>query len=192
MPITPLTKLEAVNQMLSAIGESPINTLGTGTSVDARLAEQILDETDRNVQLVGWHFNTEKEYPLSRAVDKTITLANNVVRVDVDNDLYPSINVVQRGLKLYDLKGHTYEFNQDLKGEVIYLLSFEELPGAAKQYITARAARIFQDRVVGATDTARGLMMDEANALALLREADNDTGDFSIFDSYDVARTIFR
>lgn len=178
--------------MLSAIGEAPINSLGTGTSVDARLAEQILDETDRNVQLVGWHFNTEKDYPLSRAVDKTITLANNVVRVDVDNDLYPSINVVQRGTKLYDLKGHTYEFNQDLKGEVIYLLSFEELPGAAKQYITARAARIFQDRVLGATDTARGLMMDEANALALLRESDNDTGDFSIFDSYDVARTILR
>lgn len=178
--------------MLSAIGESPINSLGTGTSVDARLAEQILDETDRNIQLVGWHFNTEKEYPLSRAVDNTITLANNVVRVDVDKDLYPDVNVVQRGVRLYDLKNHTYAFAQDLKGEVIYLLSFEELPDAAKQYITVRSARVFQDRVVGSTDAARSLLGDEANALALLREFDNDTGDFSIFDSYDVARTILR
>ena len=192
MPITPLTKLEAVNQMLSAIGESPINSLDTGTSVDARLAVQILDETDRNVQLVGWHFNTEKEYPLSKAADGTITLANNIVRVDVDKDMYPDVNVVQRGVRLYDLKNHTYAFTQNLKGEVIYLLSFEELPDAAKQYITLRSARVFQDRVVGSSDAARSLIADESAALNLLREFDNDTGDYSIFDTNDVARTILR
>ncbi len=187
-----MTKLEAVNQMLSAIGESPVNSLFQGTSADARIAVQILDEVDRATQLMGWHFNTEKDFPLSRDVNNNINLSANVVRVDVDNSFYPGVDVVQRGSKLYDKKNHTFEFTQDLKGEIIVLLSFEELPEPARYYITTRASRIFQDRVVGSGDASRSLMNDEIQALVLLKEFDHDTGDHSVFDNYDVARIIFR
>jgi hypothetical protein len=192
MPVAPMTKLEAVNQMLSAIGESPVNSLFQGTSADARIAVQILDEVDRATQLMGWHFNTEKDFPLSRDVNNNINLSANVVRVDVDNSFYPGVDVVQRGSKLYDKKNHTFEFTQDLKGEIIVLLSFEELPEPARYYITTRASRIFQDRVVGSGDASRSLMNDEIQALVLLKEFDHDTGDHSVFDNYDVARIIFR
>jgi hypothetical protein len=192
MPVTPMTKLEAVNQMLTAIGESPVNTLFQGTSVDARIAVQVLDEVDRAVQIMGWHFNTEKDYPFSRDVSNNINLSQNIVRVDVDNSLYPDVDVVQRGTKLYDRKNHTFVFTQDLKGEIILLLSFEELPEPARHYITTRASRIFQDRVVGSGDAARSLMNDEMLALSQLKEFDNDTGDYSVFDNYDVARIILR
>lgn len=187
-----MTKLDAVNQMLTAIGESPVNTLFQGTSVDARIAVQILDEVDRAVQIMGWHFNTEKDYPLSRDTNNNINLSPSIVRVDVDTDLYPDVDVVQRGTKLYDRKNHTFVFTQDLKGEIILLLSFEELPEPARYYITTRAARIFQDRVVGSGDAARIMLNDEVQALALLKEFDNDTGDHSVFDNYDVARIILR
>jgi hypothetical protein len=192
MPVTPMTKLEAVNQMLTAIGESPVNTLFQGTSVDARIAVQVLDEVDRAVQIMGWHFNTEKDYPLSRDVNNNINLSQNIVRVDVDNSIYHDVDVVQRGTKLYDRKNHTFVFTQDLKGEIILLLSFEELPEPARYYITTRASRIFQDRVVGSGDAARSLINDEMLALAQLKEFDNDTGDPSVFDNYDVARIILR
>jgi hypothetical protein len=192
MPVTPMTKLEAVNQMLTAIGESPVNTLFQGTSVDARIAIQVLDEVDRAVQIVGWHFNTEKDYPLSRDVNNNINLSQSIVRVDVDNSIYSDVDVVQRGTKLYDRKNHTFDFTQDLKGEIILLLSFEELPEPARYYITTRASRIFQDRVVGSGEAARSLMNDEMMALAQLKEFDYDTGDPSIFDNYDVARIILR
>jgi hypothetical protein len=192
MPITPTTKLEAVNQILTAIGESPINSLLEPTSADARIAEQILDEVDRTVQSAGWHFNTEKDIPLSRDASGFINLGLDVVTADVDASLYPDVDVVLRGRKLYDKKNHTFVFTQDLKGEIVYLLSFEELPQVVKQYIVARAARIFQDRVLGSTDVARGLINDEVQALAALKEFENDTGDYSVFDSYDVARIIFR
>jgi hypothetical protein len=192
MPVAPMTKLEAVNQMLSGIGESPVNSLFQGTSADARIAVQILDEVDRATQLMGWHFNTEKDFPLSRDINNNINLSANVVRVDVDNQFYPGVDVVQRGTKLYDKKNHTFEFTQDLKGEIIVLLSFEELPEPARYYITTRASRIFQDRVVGSGDAARSLLNDEIQALTLLKEFDHDTGDHSVFDNYDVARIIFR
>ena len=178
--------------MLTSIGESPVNTLFQGTSVDARIAIQVLDEVDRAVQIVGWHFNTEKDYPLSRDAHNNINLSQSIVRVDVDTSIYSDVDVVQRGTKLYDRKNHTFDFTQDLKGEIILLLSFEELPEPARYYITTRASRIFQDRVVGSGEAARSLMNDEMMALAQLKEFDYDTGDPSIFDNYDVARIILR
>ena len=61
------TKLEAVNTMLGVIGESPVNTI-SGSSLPASVvvALNILDETNREVQSVGWDFNTEFDYPLVR------------------------------------------------------------------------------------------------------------------------------
>ena len=45
------TKLNAVNTMISVIGETPVNTLG-GTSVPVTVvqAETVLDETNRAIQ----------------------------------------------------------------------------------------------------------------------------------------------
>ena len=46
MALTATTKLEAVNTLLSSIGEAPVNSLTSGL-VDAELAETILDSTSR-------------------------------------------------------------------------------------------------------------------------------------------------
>jgi hypothetical protein len=60
------TKLEAVNIMISVIGESPVNTLsGTSVPVTVTQAVHALDETSKAIQSEGWHFNTEYDYPLS-------------------------------------------------------------------------------------------------------------------------------
>jgi len=49
------SKLEAVNQMLSTIGQSRISTLATAG--EANDAQKILEEIDKAVQTEGWHFN---------------------------------------------------------------------------------------------------------------------------------------
>lgn len=186
-----LTQLEAVNMMLSVIGEAPVNTLEGAATVDVIQAKSILDQVSREVQTVGWHFNTEKEYPLLPDINKEINLAANMVQVDVDK-CFGDIDVVQRGTKLYDKKNHTFQFNDTLKAEVIFLFTFEDLPQVARQFIVIRAARIFQDRMVG-SDTLHGFTQeDEKKALADLKEAEGDTGDYNIFDNWDVARTLLR
>lgn len=192
MPGTPplLTELEAVNVMLSVIGEAPINTLEGAATVDVIQAKAILSQVSREVQSVGWHFNTEREYPLLPDVNGEIILASNMVLVDADTE--PDVDVAQRGNKLYDRKNHTFQFKKTLKAEVIYLLGFEDLPQVARQFIVIRAARIFQDRMVG-SDTLHGFSAeDEKKALADLKELEGDTGDYSIFDHWDVARTLWR
>jgi hypothetical protein len=185
-----LTELEAVNVMLSVIGEAPVNTLEGAATVDVIQAKSILQQVSREVQSVGWHFNSEREYPLLPDVNGEIILASNMVFVDADTE--PNIDVAQRGNKLYDRKNHTFQFHKSIKAEVIYLLGFEELPQVARQFIVIRASRIFQDRMVG-SDTLHGFTEeDEKKALADLKELEGDSGDYSIFDHWDVARTLWR
>jgi len=192
MTTTPplLTELEAVNVMLSVIGEAPINTLTGAATVDVIQAKAILSQVSREVQSVGWHFNIERDYPLVPDINQEINLAANMVRVDADQ--YPELDVVQRGLRLYNRKDHTFKFEKTVKAEIIFLLPFEELPQTARQFIVIRAARIFQDRMVG-SDILHGFTaVDEQKALSDLKEAEGDTGDYTIFDHYDAYRPLDR
>ncbi len=185
-----LTELEAVNVMLSVIGESPVNTLTGASTVDVIQAKAILNQVSREVQSVGWHFNSEKNYPLVPDINGEIKLAANMVRVDADQ--FPELDVVQRGLRLYSRTNHSFEFDRTIRAEIIFLLPFEELPQAARQFIVIRAARIFQDRMVG-SETLHGFSaLDEQKALADLKEAEGDTGDYSIFGHFDAYRPLNR
>jgi hypothetical protein len=79
-----------------------------------------------------------------------------------------------------------------VKLDVVFELDFADIPEVAKRYITIKAARIFQDRVVG-SDTLHGFTeMEEQAAFYSLREFEGDTEDFNIFDSYDVYRVVDR
>jgi len=56
------SKLEAVNQMLSTIGQSRISQLATAG--EANDAQKILEEIDKAVQSEGWHFNIFYDQPI--------------------------------------------------------------------------------------------------------------------------------
>ena len=80
--MTATTELEAVNIMLAAIGEAPINSLTGTVPVDVRLAQSTLNEVNKEVQSEGWSFNTEINVELTRDGDDQVALASNVLRVD--------------------------------------------------------------------------------------------------------------
>ena len=81
MTTTVTTKLEATNVMLTAIGESPVNTITSSTTTDVSIAIQILDNVSREVQSVGWHFNTDTNYLLAKNTSNQIVLPSNCLRV---------------------------------------------------------------------------------------------------------------
>lgn len=192
MSTTATTRLEAVNIMLSALGESPVSTLVGNASASVAMAQAILDEVDKEVQGEKWHFNSEDEIQLVPDVNGEIAVPNNYIRVDAKRVLYPSLDITVRGGKLYDRIAHTSVFTSPVKVDVVMLLSFEDLPEAARQYIITRAARKLLDRVLGAQEHHAYNMRDEAQARARLMDFDSDTGDYSIFDNYDTARVIDR
>jgi hypothetical protein len=193
MALGKTTKLDAVNTMLSIIGEPPINSISGTTRADAQIALNILTEISREVQNAGWHFNTEKNVEFQPDVNKEINLADNVVRVDLEDENQSStVDVVVRGSKLYNRYSRSYLFDATIKATTVYLLEFEELPQAARQFIMIRAGRVFGDRMVGSEKHHGFTLQDEYKALGDLKEYECDTGDYSIFDNYDVGVIIDR
>lgn len=190
--LTPTSELDAVNVMLTSIGESPINTLGSGLQ-EAEIAEVVLDNVSRDVQSTGWHFNTEIRYNLARNSSNEITLPTNAIKVDKTNILREyDMDVVERGRKLYDRIGNKYTFDNDIEVNMVVLLPFEELPETARRYITLKSARVYQQRMIGSETLSRQLMMDEQQAFLALREAEAEASDYNIFDNYDTYRALDR
>ena len=187
------TKLEAVNTVLATVGSSPVSSLTGAQSTDVRVAVSTLDEISREVQAVGWHFNTDEKVPLQP--DETtleITLPDTAVRVDLEDSISLRMAVAQRGRRLYNKTDRTYQFTQTLAATIVSLLEWDELPEPAKRYITIRAARIFNDRMVGSVEHHQFTALDEMQARGSLVEFEGDTADYSIFDTWSVGRILYR
>ena len=194
MALTLTSELDAVNIMLGTIGESPISSLDASTGVvDAVIARQILREVSIQVQEVGWHFNTEINYVLApNSISGEITLPTNCVEVDsTGDDKY--LDVAIRGTRLYDRTNHTFQFSKSIKAELVLLLEFNDMPQSARHYITIRAARVFQQRVVGSETLATYSERDEVRALTALKRFESKTADHNILTgNYSVMNIIDR
>lgn len=179
--LTPTSELEAINTILSVIGESPISSTSEISSVaDAVTAQSILSEISRQVQTKGWHFNTDKEITLSPdTFSGEITVPTNCLRVDPAGD-DRELDLVHRGIKLYDRTKHTYNIAKQVKVDMVVLLPFTELPQAARHYVTVKAARVFQSRTVGSEALYQFTALDEKDALIDLKKAEGITGDYNI------------
>ena len=188
------TELEAVNTILSAIGEAPVNSLSGTLPIDATQAKNLLTEISREVQAAGWHYNSFYEYTLSRDTDNKIPLADNIMRVDLDINKFSvtTYDVIKRGSFLFNKKENTFTFSKALEAKVVLFLPFDELPENARRYITIRAARMFQDRLLGANTLHGFQLQDELNALAVLKQEEADTADHSIFNNNDSYNIINR
>ena len=192
---TATTELEAVNTMLSSIGESPINTLASNSAylgVDAKMAQTILREINKDVQSEGWHFNTEIDLTLTRDASKQIALSSNTLRVDPNIHDHASVDAVQIGLKLYDRKKHTYEFDEDLICTVVYFRTFDEIPEPARRYVMIKASRIFIDRMVGDDGLRTFTQQDEIRARSILMETDYSNADHNILRGDPASTTVFN
>lgn len=189
-----LTELDAVNIMLGTIGEAPINSLSPDVlPADIQAARNILNEQSRNVQEKGWRFNTENEVEFIRDQNNGVSLGQNVLKFKqsaIQQDA--QVDLVQRGLKVYDRKNHTYVLKINPKLDVTYFLSWDELPQAARQYITVKAARIFQTRSVGSDTLKQFTDQDEFEAKVAFEEAEGETAEFNIFNNYDVGSILLR
>ena len=164
------TELDAINTMLATIGETPVNTLQGPLPVDVAIARNTLAETTREVQLEGWHFNSEEDFPLQVTGDGFIRLPPTVFRVTLSDP--DSRDIVQRGSRLYDRAAHTFTFTEDINATVFRILAYEEMPEAFRWYVTVSAARKFQDRVVGSGELHGFNQVDESKARALAERED--------------------
>ncbi|WP_420381676.1 hypothetical protein [Novosphingobium sp.] len=160
LPPSVSNRLDAVNVLLQAIGESPVNSIDTSEAVDVSAASQCLDEFDRAVQMRGWWWNKEIDLTLTPSSDGTIPLPTNCLSIV---KAYPSGDaalIVERGRQLYDMTNHTYIFALPVQVDMVLRLDWEEMPEVMRRYITIWAAQQYQGRIQ--TSQGVGQILDSA------------------------------
>lgn len=197
------TQLQAINQMLTGIGQAPVVSLDIANP-EIATALSILDSVNREIQGEGWHFNTEVNYPFTPDANGEIVIPSNVLQLS-DNKTSNSqqYQTVLRNGKLYDKVFHTYTFpgSDPVLCDVVWLFDFEDLPQVFQDYITQRATRVFAGSVVGSKEMVQYNQMDESLLRANCVAYDTDTSAVNIFGvetgqnfyiSYTPFRTIAR
>ena len=195
------TELDAVNSILMSVGETPVNTL-TVQSPEVAIAQKTLRQVCREIQAEGWSYNTENEYPIDLDTNNQCIIPNNVLQLDLNIFQHgKDYDVVRRSdngiLKVYDKKGHTFTFENcsKLYFDIVWMVDFEDLPQAFKDYITTRASRIASNRMVNSQPSAKLLETDEAAARALAVEYEMKQSDHNIFNDYQYqqdANTVYK
>ena len=176
------TELSAVNSILGAIGQSPVTSVNY-ENPEISFVYNILTEVNKDVQNEGWIFNIEKHVPLSRNTStKRIAIAANILRYDLtDGQTFRSQDLVRRVQNnityLYDTVNHTYEFEDDLEIDVVYLFPFTDIPSVFQRYIIAKASVRAATQLVNNPNLVTLLQQQEAFNRANCIEYECNQGD---------------
>lgn len=173
-------RLEAINRCLDAIGEDPVNSLSSGVP-DAEQASRMIDQITREVLSAGYTPNSVFNTRLTPDMDGIIKIASNVLRVDTtgpDRGLAVTVRRDTDGIdKLFKVKDQSFTFTRPVTVDIIYHFDIDGLPFPLQNYITARAARVFQESVMGSQSLDSFTSRREAEAWAQLLDYEADQED---------------
>ena len=189
--ITLTTELQAINTMLSIIGEAPVSSITENIGSDVSIAKQILDESAVDIQSKGWNFNTEETYTLALDSDSKVPVPTNCVWLTTRFGDNASKVIIRNGF-LYDKENKTYTFVEAQIVDMIILLPFEELPQFARRFITTTAGRRFQARYLGSKELAGFTQQDEMDALANCEQLDAANEKQNILSNDIPNRVVYR
>lgn len=180
----PTTELDAVNELLASIKESPITSLADAAeqSADATIARSKLHLASRSVQARGWVFNTDLCYPLSPDdTDQMTYVPAGFLKANFDS-VHDKGRYVVRGRRVYDRIKHTYFIEQVVYADIAIILDYDDLPQAAKDLVTKIATRAFQQFILGEAGDVSFTTRDIETAQVTLENTESDIGDFNMLN----------
>lgn len=169
-------ELEAINDMLAAIGESPVTTLDDEGSADVANARRILNRINRQIQAKGWTFNIDTAAILTPDAD-TGMIPFRPAYLSILGGQY-----INRGGFVYDKSTGEDTFNGSLTVTLITLQDYDEMPECFRQWIVVKASRQFNARFFGAEDVEAALSQEEMEARMTCNEYEMDYGAFNMLD----------
>ncbi len=177
-----LSKLQAVNIVLDAIGETPVSSLTSGLP-DAEAAEAKIDELSKSVQAKGWHQNSDFKMKMTLYINGNILVADSYLRIDT-TDTSRNINVSVRrngsNNMLYNVKDQKFTFTSFVWCDIVHHLDFSDLSVELSTYIAYRAARRFQEAQMASVALDNFTMRAEMEAYAALMDAETENEDSNI------------
>jgi hypothetical protein len=182
------TELDAVNQILSSVGQAPVTTLDL-QNPEVSIARNTLIEMSRQVQGEGWTFNTERKLDMARDQNNKIVWPSDYITIDGNEYHNGQYDIVKRAGYLYDRYKHTSIFTENLKCDVVKYFNFIDLPQPVQAYITAKAARMCATKMVGDAQLNQLLAEQEAQTRANIIEYECQQGDYSYYGFNDGENT---
>ena len=175
-----MTELEAVNSLLSAIGEAAVSSLETATTVEVTQAKNLLSNVNRETQQKGWHFNTEWDVSLTRDSNNKIPIGSSILSIYIEQKL-TTIRGIQGVMYIYDLDNNTFTWTENITNAVtITLLDFQDTPQAVRQYVTTKAARIFQEEIIGQVSAEQINRTEEMETYADLLDDEAERAGYNV------------
>ena len=176
------SRLEAINEMMVAVGESVITVEIEGAG-DFANASAVLDAQTKKALAKGWAFNTDESVVLTPDTEGHILLPDNILSVDpVD----PYLDLVQRGDRLYDRENQTDVFSGPVTIKRILGFPFEQVPYMVQQQIVAAACKVYQRSYVGSKQIDEFLVEAHLEAGADAADSESDVDDFNMLDNPDL------
>lgn len=173
-------ELDAVNDILAAIGEAPVITLEGDANADVSNARRILDKINRQIQSKGWTFNIEEGVSLVPDVNtKLIPYLRDYLLVLSDGGATAYVN---RGGYVYDRTSNTDQFDGPIVVNMIRLREYYEMPACFRHWIVTKASRQFNNRFFGAPEIEGVLAEEERDAQIACTEYELDFGNFNMLD----------
>jgi hypothetical protein len=166
--MTPMTELEAVNEMLMSIGQAPVNSLAVTGITDVSTAKARLDTAVRNLLAQGYWFNTDKGFALQPDADGHIPVPADALRITSDDAAVAERVHPTKGRALYDTDSNTFVFAASVTCTIIRAMPFDHMPQTARAYAATIAARRFQSKLIGSQILDHFEQEDEAKAWTML------------------------
>lgn len=147
--------LDVVNDCLATLGETPLSSLADSHAYKGA-AQTALDNASRRIQSKGWWFNSEQLELAPSPATGHVTLPGDALafrsgtrdpRTLVFVQAKPWL--VERGSRIYNTQTRSFVQTENISGEVIRLVPFEDLPTTASDYIAAEAVLRFQSNFDG-------------------------------------------
>ncbi|WP_026868788.1 hypothetical protein [Inquilinus limosus] len=184
------TELGAVNEMLASISSSPVDRLvGDEVPPDATAAHKVLLDTMRSFQNSpeGWYWNTETMDLQPAVPSGEVLIPLNTLKVAACDPRY-----VARGNRLYDTKDHTYAIGRAVTVTLTFLLGFEDMPNAAREFVALKAKRVFQANEQGNNATISRPDEDELRAFAAVLNEHAEVIQANVVGGWHSVRADFR
>lgn len=187
--LSTLTKIEAVNVMLAAIGADPVNELDEDNDVDVANALKIITKVSRNIQMRGWDFNTEI-LTINGDMDNGYSIPFDDTWIKWKSQ--DGRSLVRRNGKLFDIAANSYAFQNPIQMEIVRALEFEDLPEPFKEFVAVKSAYDFQAIFMGDTNISQDLQFNLRMAQQELMEYDKNMGDYNVLQMSGVAASMAR
>lgn len=172
-------ELDAVNDILGAIGEAPMNSLDASSS-DVANARRILAATNRTVQAKGWTFNIEESATIMPdSQTGQIPYLQSYLRVMGAGGQGQYIN--RRGY-VFDRTGNTDEFDGPIQVDLVRLRGFYEMPVCFRDLIVCKASRQFNRNFYGQQEIEQALAEQERDYMITCNEYEMDYGRYNMLD----------